>query len=59
MVEIISFRIQLFVSGTTVIDYSTRTINSYEKFDVVCKFYNINRIDLNVLYAYDSFEYLR
>lgn len=45
VVEIISFRIQLLVSATGVIDYSTRMINSYEKFDVVCKFYNINRVD--------------
>lgn len=51
MVEIISFGIQLLVSATAVIDYSTRMINSYGKFDVVCKFYNINRNAL--MYAYE------
>lgn len=51
VVEIISLGIQFLVSATAVIDYGTRIISSYENFDVVCKFYNINRNEL--MYAYE------
>lgn len=51
VVEIKGFRIQFLVSAKGVIDYSTRLINSCEKFGVVCKFHKVHR--MVCMYAYE------